>query len=68
MEVKLRSATHEGVVGDPGAILVVELRHADEAGVAAARHRWRLKRRRVLADRLSPDDWVCPSCLHSVSA
>ncbi|ALW88613.1 hypothetical protein [Deinococcus actinosclerus] len=38
------------------------------AGVAAARHRWRLKRRRVLSDRLSPDDWVCPSCLHSVSA
>ncbi len=38
------------------------------AGVAASRHWWRLNRRRVLMEHLRPDDWVCPSCLHSVSA
>ncbi|MHA0040649.1 hypothetical protein [Deinococcus sp. PEB2-63] len=36
-------------------------------GIAAARHRWRLNRRRVLMEHLRPDDWVCPSCLHSVA-
>lgn len=36
-------------------------------GIAAARHRWRLNRRRVLTENLRPDDWVCPSCLHSVA-